>query len=74
MRFTDYVGRALTLWGSDSPFIGQQEVQTWCIECGATHRRKTPRPGELEQDTMFHQPWCSVDMRNIRRTVGVTRR
>ena len=77
MRFTDYVGSTLTMWKS----IGQQmaawvKVTTWCNECGATHEVEGDFPGGecREVGTMFHKPWCSVDMRNIRRNFTVVRR
>ena len=67
MRFCGPVGR----------FVGSVlNIVTRCSECGATHRaRVSLHPGELRDvGTMLHQPWCSVDMRNIRRNVMVVRR
>jgi hypothetical protein len=71
MRSRDYVGSALTLWRANEPRVaGRWEVRTWCLECGEIHEMEVvlPDPG-VQEDTMLHQPWCSVDMRNIRRAM-----
>jgi hypothetical protein len=70
MRFRDYVGNAVTLWwGSARRAVGTRIVKAWCVECGATHESViSMQPGQVRDcGTMLHQPWCSVDMRNIRR-------
>jgi hypothetical protein len=77
MRFTDYVGAAVTLWKSFGDRMQRRlRITTWCNEFGATHSFIGQfRAGQChDAGTMLHEPWCSVDMRNIRRNVTVVRR
>ncbi len=46
-------------------------VTAWCTECGAAVCVKVHLSGGIDEHTMLHKPWCSVDMRNVRRTVRV---
>jgi hypothetical protein len=72
VRFLNYVGKALTLWTALSERTPSAiTVTTLCVECGATHRMEVPLlPGQIQDgSTMMHEAWCSVDMRNIRRSI-----
>lgn len=75
MKAGDYVGTALTFWKQvgGNLWNHRMTVTTWCVECGATCKA-TIRQGRRAEQTMLHEHWCSVDMRNIRQTVGGTRR
>lgn len=49
-------------------------IQSWCVECSTAHRTTVKRRGGvIDAGTMLHKPWCSVDMRNIRHSVGEMR-
>ena len=65
MRFCKPIGR----------FFGAfLKVVTRCTECGATHRTSLRVGTRRDAGTMLHQPWCSMDLRNIRHNVTVMRR
>jgi hypothetical protein len=78
MKSTDYVDSAITFWKQVGRKLPKWVTVTMrCIECGATHRFEwqQQRPGGVEHaETMLHEPWCSVDMRNIRQTITAVRR
>jgi hypothetical protein len=46
-----------------------QVIVSWCLECGSTHEFKVETSGQLNEVTMLHQEWCSMDLRNIRHRV-----
>ena len=46
--------------------LSRGTIYTACVE--------VPIHGEMREGTMIHQPWCSVDMRNVRRTVRVVQK
>jgi hypothetical protein len=45
-----------------------------CSDCGATRRVKVQSGEVNDAGTMMHQPWCSLDMKNITHSVGSLRR
>ena len=75
MKFLDYVGRAISVFTPIGKWVaGKLRVTTTCVDCGAIHIMVVQVPCKLRVDKMMHQSWCSLDMRNIRRTFTVVRR
>lgn len=74
MKSTKFGSTLLSLFKSSGPRTNGLRVMTRCKECGVRHEAVVSGGGVSDIGTMLHQPWCSVDVRNIERTIGGVRR